>query len=155
MAGQSLFDCLSRAGLFFYPPHCTEPPTPRSAPPQPAMTCKAVASVITGPVMRSQEGRSQESHDQRIGAAGLCSAVLGVMILYTEEQAKRVSVVGWVKNTPYGTVTGQVQGSKENVDIMKNWLSNVGSPMSRIDKTIFSNERQIQDLGYSNFQTKY
>ncbi|XP_077148760.1 acylphosphatase-2-like isoform X1 [Ranitomeya variabilis] len=74
---------------------------------------------------------------------------------YTEDQAKRVSVVGWVKNTPYGTVTGQVQGSKEKVDLMKNWLSNVGSPMSRIDKTVFSNERQIQDLGYSNFQTKY
>ncbi|XP_069595205.1 acylphosphatase-2-like [Ranitomeya imitator] len=74
---------------------------------------------------------------------------------YTEDQAKRVSVVGWVKNTPYGTVTGQVQGSKEKVDIMKNWLSNVGSPMSRIDKTVFANETQIQDLGYSNFQTKY
>ncbi|XP_073515597.1 acylphosphatase-2-like isoform X1 [Phyllobates terribilis] len=77
------------------------------------------------------------------------------MCRYTEDQAKRVSVVGWVKNTPYGTVTGQVQGSKEKVDIMKDWLSNVGSPMSRIDKAVFSNERQIQDLGHSNFQTKY
>ncbi|KAM4017872.1 acylphosphatase-2-like isoform 2-T2 [Anomaloglossus baeobatrachus] len=74
---------------------------------------------------------------------------------YTEEQAKRVAVVGWVKNTAYGTVTGQVQGSKEKVDVMKNWLINVGSPMSRIDKAVFSNERQIQDLGYSSFKTKY
>ncbi|XP_044126769.1 acylphosphatase-2-like [Bufo gargarizans] len=74
---------------------------------------------------------------------------------YTEDQAKRVAVVGWVKNTPHGTVTGQVQGSKEKVEIMKNWLRNVGSPMSRIDKAVFSNERQIQDLEYTNFKTKY
>nr|DBA17113.1 TPA: hypothetical protein GDO54_002608 [Pyxicephalus adspersus] len=74
---------------------------------------------------------------------------------YTEDQAKKVTVVGWVKNTPCGTVTGQVQGSKEKVEIMKNWLQNVGSPMSRIDKAVFSNERQITNLEFSNFKTKY
>ncbi|XP_071973998.1 acylphosphatase-2-like isoform X4 [Engystomops pustulosus] len=37
---------------------------------------------------------------------------------YTEDQAKHVAVVGWVKNTPHGTVTGQVQGSKEKVEKM-------------------------------------
>ncbi|KAM4723063.1 acylphosphatase-2-like [Rhinophrynus dorsalis] len=74
---------------------------------------------------------------------------------YTEDQARRVNAVGWVKNAPQGTVMGQVQGSKEIVEIMKNWLKNVGSPMSRIDKAIFSNERQIPALEYSNFKTKY
>ncbi|KAM3920595.1 acylphosphatase-2-like [Leptodactylus fuscus] len=74
---------------------------------------------------------------------------------YTEDQAKRVAVVGWVKNTPHGTVTGQVQGSKEKVEIMKNWLRNVGSPMSRIDNTVFTNERQIQEVQYTDFKTKY
>ncbi|NXS92061.1 ACYP2 protein, partial [Jacana jacana] len=29
---------------------------------------------------------------------------------YTEEEAKKLGVVGWVKNTSQGTVTGQVQG---------------------------------------------
>ncbi|KAM9302206.1 acylphosphatase-2-like [Gastrophryne carolinensis] len=74
---------------------------------------------------------------------------------YTEDQAKKVAVVGWVKNTPYGTVTGQVQGSKDKVEIMKNWLKSIGSPMSRIDKAVFSNERQITNVEFSNFKTKY
>ncbi|XP_041445981.1 acylphosphatase-1 isoform X1 [Xenopus laevis] len=37
---------------------------------------------------------------------------------YTEDQAKRVNAVGWVKNAPRGTVVGQVQGSKSIVEIM-------------------------------------
>ncbi|CAI9546518.1 unnamed protein product [Staurois parvus] len=38
---------------------------------------------------------------------------------------------------------------------MKNWLQKVGSPMSRIDKAVFSNERQIANVEFSNFKTKY
>ncbi|KAM9134055.1 acylphosphatase-2-like isoform 1-T1 [Pangshura tecta] len=74
---------------------------------------------------------------------------------YTEDQGKKLGVVGWVKNTPYGTVTGQVQGPKEKIEIMKNWLRNVGSPMSRIDQAVFSNEREISTLEFPNFTTKY
>ncbi|XP_071973993.1 acylphosphatase-2-like isoform X1 [Engystomops pustulosus] len=43
---------------------------------------------------------------------------------YTEDQAKHVAVVGWVKNTPHGTVTGQVQGSKEKVEKIFSCLHN-------------------------------
>uniref|UniRef100_A0A8C8RR19 Acylphosphatase-like domain-containing protein n=1 Tax=Pelusios castaneus TaxID=367368 RepID=A0A8C8RR19_9SAUR len=71
------------------------------------------------------------------------------------EQGKKLGVVGWVKNTPRGTVTGQVQGPKEKTEIMKNWLRNVGSPMSRIDRAVFSNEREISTLEFPNFSTKY
>uniref|UniRef100_A0A8C3IHM6 acylphosphatase n=1 Tax=Chrysemys picta bellii TaxID=8478 RepID=A0A8C3IHM6_CHRPI len=74
---------------------------------------------------------------------------------YTEDQGKKLGVVGWVKNTPYGTVTGQVQGPKEKIEIMKNWLGNVGSPMSHIDRAVFSNEREISTLEFPNFTTKY
>nr|XP_020669036.1 acylphosphatase-2-like [Pogona vitticeps] len=74
---------------------------------------------------------------------------------YTEEQGRKLGVVGWVKNTTWGTVTGQVQGPKEKVDIMKNWLRTVGSPMSRIDRTVFSNEREITGLEFQAFSTKY
>ncbi|XP_077677710.1 acylphosphatase-2-like isoform X2 [Eretmochelys imbricata] len=74
---------------------------------------------------------------------------------YTEDQGKKLGVVGWVKNTSRGTVTGQVQGPKEKIEIMKNWLRNVGSPMSRIDRAVFSNEREISTLEFSNFTTKY
>ncbi|XP_005988947.1 acylphosphatase-2 [Latimeria chalumnae] len=74
---------------------------------------------------------------------------------YTEEQGRKLGVVGWVKNTPKGTVVGQVQGSPEKVAIMKNWLRNVGSPMSQIDEARFSNEKEVPSLEFTNFCTRY
>ncbi|XP_076990345.1 acylphosphatase-2 isoform X4 [Tamandua tetradactyla] len=38
--------------------------------------------------------------------------------MYTEEEAKKLGVVGWVKNTSKGTVAGQVQGPEEKVNSM-------------------------------------
>lgn len=37
----------------------------------------------------------------------------------------------------------------------KAWLSKVGSPSSRIDRTDFSNEKTISKLEYSNFSIRY
>uniref|UniRef100_A0A4W3GSD3 acylphosphatase n=1 Tax=Callorhinchus milii TaxID=7868 RepID=A0A4W3GSD3_CALMI len=74
---------------------------------------------------------------------------------YTEEQARKLGVVGWVRNTRQGTVEGQVQGTKDNVDSMKNWLSKVGSPSSRIDRANFSNEKEISKLEFKHFTTRY
>ncbi|XP_036903798.1 acylphosphatase-2 isoform X1 [Sturnira hondurensis] len=39
--------------------------------------------------------------------------------MYTEGEAKKIGVVGWVKNTSQGTVTGQVQGPEEKVNSMQ------------------------------------
>ncbi|XP_057238043.1 acylphosphatase-2 isoform X1 [Malurus melanocephalus] len=39
--------------------------------------------------------------------------------MYTEQEAKKLGVVGWVKNTSKGTVTGQVQGPEEKVNAMR------------------------------------
>ncbi|RMC08026.1 hypothetical protein DUI87_15498 [Hirundo rustica rustica] len=106
--------------------------------------------------------------------------------MYTEQEAKKLGVVGWVKNTSQGTVTGQVQGPEEKVNEMqklenraetarkmwqgpkslpmppildrlkrKSWLSKVGSPSSRIDKTNFSNEKEISKLDFLDFNTRY
>ncbi|XP_024854991.1 acylphosphatase-2 isoform X2 [Bos indicus x Bos taurus] len=36
--------------------------------------------------------------------------------MYTEDEARKIGVVGWVKNTSKGTVTGQVQGPEEKVN---------------------------------------
>ncbi|XP_072189709.1 acylphosphatase-2 isoform X2 [Excalfactoria chinensis] len=36
--------------------------------------------------------------------------------MYTEAEAKKLGVVGWVKNTSQGTVTGQVQGPEDKVN---------------------------------------
>uniref|UniRef100_A0A663E746 acylphosphatase n=2 Tax=Aquila chrysaetos chrysaetos TaxID=223781 RepID=A0A663E746_AQUCH len=75
--------------------------------------------------------------------------------MYTEEEARKLGVVGWVKNTSKGTVTGQVQGPEDKVNAMKSWLSKVGSPSSRIDRTNFSNEKEISKLDFSGFSTRY
>ncbi|XP_065486838.1 acylphosphatase-2 [Caloenas nicobarica] len=75
--------------------------------------------------------------------------------MYTEEEARKLGVVGWVKNTSQGTVTGQVQGPEDKVNAMKSWLSKVGSPSSRIDRTNFSNEKEISKLDFSGFSTRY
>ncbi|XP_038643304.1 acylphosphatase-2-like isoform X4 [Scyliorhinus canicula] len=74
---------------------------------------------------------------------------------YTEEQARKLGLVGWVKNTSQGTVIGQVQGAVEKVNFMMNWLKSVGSPMSRIDRANFSNEREISKLDFDMFSTRY
>ncbi|XP_061845335.1 acylphosphatase-2 isoform X1 [Colius striatus] len=75
--------------------------------------------------------------------------------MYTEEEARKLGLVGWVKNTSQGTVTGQVQGPEDKVNAMKSWLSKVGSPSSRIDRTNFSNEKEISKLDFSGFSTRY
>ncbi|KAI2523399.1 ACYP2 isoform 9 [Pan troglodytes] len=80
---------------------------------------------------------------------------LVLQIEYTEDEARKIGVVGWVKNTSKGTVTGQVQGPEDKVNSMKSWLSKVGSPSSRIDRTNFSNEKTISKLEYSNFSIRY
>ncbi|XP_044284185.1 acylphosphatase-2 isoform X7 [Varanus komodoensis] len=36
--------------------------------------------------------------------------------MYTEEKARKVGVVGWIRNSRQGTVTGQVQGPEEKVN---------------------------------------
>ncbi|XP_075720629.1 acylphosphatase-2 [Rhinoderma darwinii] len=75
--------------------------------------------------------------------------------MYTEDEARKLGVVGWVKNTRQGTVQGQVQGPGEKVNSMKAWLSKVGSPSSRIDRTDFSNEKEIPSLQFNGFSTRY
>ncbi|XP_069624978.1 acylphosphatase-2 isoform X2 [Ranitomeya imitator] len=75
--------------------------------------------------------------------------------MYTEAEGNKLGVVGWVKNTRQGTVQGQVQGPEERVNSMKAWLSKVGSPSSRIDRTDFSNEKEIPSLQFTGFSTKY
>ncbi|XP_023045970.1 acylphosphatase-2 isoform X2 [Piliocolobus tephrosceles] len=39
--------------------------------------------------------------------------------MYTEDEARKIGVVGWVKNTSKGTVTGQVQGPEDKVNSMQ------------------------------------
>ncbi|XP_060883457.1 acylphosphatase-2-like [Labrus mixtus] len=75
--------------------------------------------------------------------------------MYTEDQGQSLGLSGWVKNTKQGTVIGQIQGPPDQVHDMKLWLTNVGSPSSRIDRTVFSNQRDISKLEIHGFSTRY
>jgi len=65
---------------------------------------------------------------------------------YTQEEATKLKLVGWVKNMPEGTVKGHMEGHKDNIDRMKTWLQTKGSPKSKITKANFSNEHSITTL---------
>ncbi|KAG8448947.1 hypothetical protein GDO86_015858 [Hymenochirus boettgeri] len=70
---------------------------------------------------------------------------------YTQAEGKRLGLVGWVKNTETGTVTGQLQGLTGKVREMQVWLEKKGSPKSKIIKVQFQNERNILHLDHSSF----
>ncbi|XP_026216116.1 acylphosphatase-2-like isoform X1 [Anabas testudineus] len=74
---------------------------------------------------------------------------------YTEDQGQSLGLSGWVKNTRQGTVVGQIQGPQDKVNDMKVWLRSVGSPSSRIDRAVFSNQRDISKLEIHGFSTRY
>ncbi|CAF1411287.1 unnamed protein product [Adineta steineri] len=54
----------------------------------------------------------------------------------------------------FGTVQGHMEGYKNNIDQMKNWLQTTGSPKSKIIKTEFTNEKSIKKLTENTFNIK-
>ncbi|KAF3841777.1 hypothetical protein F7725_023728 [Dissostichus mawsoni] len=62
---------------------------------------------------------------------------------------------GLGEDTHGGTVVGQVQGPAHKVEEMKVWLSEEGSPSSRITRFCFSNQRNIDKLELSGFKTRF
>ncbi|XP_054056862.1 acylphosphatase-1 [Rissa tridactyla] len=71
---------------------------------------------------------------------------------YTQREAKRLGLVGWVQNTSHGTVQGQIQGPSARVRELQEWLRKVGSPQSCISRADFSNEKEITALEHKEFQ---
>ncbi|MDR9501829.1 MAG: acylphosphatase [Desulfurivibrionaceae bacterium] len=52
---------------------------------------------------------------------------------FTQEEAERLQVSGWVRNRPGGEVEALICGPAPRVDEMVEWLG-TGSPQSRVDK---------------------
>ncbi|XP_042670309.1 acylphosphatase-1 [Centrocercus urophasianus] len=73
---------------------------------------------------------------------------------YTQSEAKRLGLVGWVQNTSYGTVQGQAQGPAARVRELQEWLRKIGSPQSRISRAEFTNEKEIAALEHKDFQIR-
>lgn len=71
---------------------------------------------------------------------------------YTKQQATNLGLVGYCRNTRRGTVQGRIQGLDSSILLMKQWLTTTGSPLSRIDTCIFSNEKEISFPDYESFE---
>ena len=70
---------------------------------------------------------------------------------YTEKKAKELGVKGWVMNTDRNTVVGTVEGPRNAAELMKNWLRTQGSPKSRIERCVISNETAISTYSFHSF----
>ena len=73
---------------------------------------------------------------------------------YTEMKAKNLGLYGWCMNTERGTVTGKLEGSQQKVEEMKKWLTNEGSPKSKIEKADFKNQQTIAKLSFKQFSIR-
>ncbi|XP_060063103.1 acylphosphatase-1-like [Ylistrum balloti] len=70
---------------------------------------------------------------------------------HTYDLACQIGAVGWVMNTAKGTVKGRVQGTLRQVEHMKQFLAHRGSPMSKITKYEFTNDKELVNLDYNKF----
>nr|XP_006122176.1 acylphosphatase-2 isoform X2 [Pelodiscus sinensis] len=61
--------------------------------------------------------------------------------MYTEDEARKMGIVGWVKNTRQGTVTGQIQGPEDKVNAMNRISSHKQEP----GLDLFTQDPQIRN----------
>nr|XP_056708180.1 acylphosphatase-1 [Euleptes europaea] len=112
-----------------------------------ALVCLTVFLLLIQEVPAMAEGDGLVSVDYEV-----FGKVQGVFFRkHTQAQGKKLGVVGWVQNTDYGTVQGQIQGPTFKVQQLKEWLRKTGSPKSHIEKADFRNEKKITKLEYSDF----
>ncbi|XP_031703779.1 acylphosphatase-1 [Anarrhichthys ocellatus] len=71
---------------------------------------------------------------------------------YTQAEGRKLGLVGWIQNTGTATVQGQLQGPRNQVKEMQEWLKSTGSPKSRITKAEFKNEKTVDSLEHSSFK---
>lgn len=73
---------------------------------------------------------------------------------YTKQQADKLNLTGWCMNTKDDTVKGEIEGSEDKINEMKQWLERTGSPSSRITRAVFSPLKTIDKQVYGNFSIR-
>ncbi|SCP04443.1 acylphosphatase, putative [Plasmodium ovale] len=74
---------------------------------------------------------------------------------YTKLEADKLNIKGHVRNTDNNTVVGRAESNnKESLERFKNFLSHVGSPSSRIDKCVITNEGTVDEYSSKDFFIK-
>ncbi len=70
---------------------------------------------------------------------------------YTQEQARRLGVVGWVRNDPDGSVLLHAEGADEAVDALVGWCHE-GPGFARVRDVAV---RETAPLGATTFEVTY
>ncbi|KAL0129321.1 hypothetical protein PUN28_004194 [Cardiocondyla obscurior] len=73
---------------------------------------------------------------------------------FTQKRSKELGLTGWCKNTRYGSVIGYLEGEQAQIETMKQWLRDKGSPQSRVELAEFTNEKEIPQLSLSSFEIR-
>ncbi|KAJ8716492.1 hypothetical protein PYW07_003119 [Mythimna separata] len=73
---------------------------------------------------------------------------------HTKEQAEKLGLRGWCKNTAQGTVLGHMQGPDDKIESMMLWLKTKGSPASKIEKCEFRNQAELTDYTFVDFNIR-
>eukprot|EP00743_Colponemidia_sp_Colp-15_P011340 GILK01012636.1.p1 GENE.GILK01012636.1~~GILK01012636.1.p1 ORF type:complete len:122 (+),score=17.37 GILK01012636.1:45-410(+) len=70
---------------------------------------------------------------------------------YTQQQAVQLGLVGYCLNTPTGSVKGVIQGPPPKCHEMRHWLTEVGSPKSKIERLDILEETDVPELEFDSF----
>lgn len=65
---------------------------------------------------------------------------------YTQDEAVRLGLKGWVRNRPDGSVEAVLEGEESAVDRMIEWLRK-GSPMSLVSGVMVTEEKPVGETG--------
>ena len=66
----------------------------------------------------------------------------------TQDMAKELGLVGWVKNDEDGSVLAEVEGNREDVQALEAWMRK-GPDDAIVDDFL---EEEIEERGYSEFK---
>lgn len=66
----------------------------------------------------------------------------------TQDKAKELGLVGWVKNDEDGSVLAEVEGDREKVQALEAWMRK-GPKNAIVDDFL---EEEIEERGYSEFK---
>ncbi len=70
---------------------------------------------------------------------------------YTQDEAQKLGLTGWVRNCSDGTVEAAIEGEAGKVDKLVEWL-NVGSPMGEVTGVEVAEEAPLNEQGAFNIR---
>jgi len=74
---------------------------------------------------------------------------------HAKDQAERLGLGGYVKNTRQGTIAGRLEGPKNQLIQMVQWLAREGSPGSKIERCELRNWEFTVVQTFRNFSVRF